>query len=421
MKSKSIIALLAMTALLFAAGCSRAADAPDTNAVEHDTETAPVTVKPSETEPKTVPEAPTVVGARIEPAGEEGVLIEKRINASFEAIKEGEKYAFFADSDAAYTYPEPWKNKMTLTFDDGNEFSVDYAFVYMGVTVADLDRVGAEYIKYEKGSAEYGEYYSWYADRMTAAALDEAVWNYPRSGYPLPLEFESGDELCDDDLYCYFRSVLLDFGFNAEISLKYAEYCADMQSYSYEIPIEVYEKDLRARFNVTFADKISVNESMVVPGAITVHPRQGYGEGVAFAEEVSERRLVDGVYVIDCAQNTYAYQDIISVGDGDVFVHVPAITYTLGVRVNDDFSYTYQFCRDLTEHYHTLDDFSAIVPNKSSIDVLLALAPETILTDREKYDGVRYAAYAMGAEPSDGVILVTVNASDMIESVETYY
>ena len=420
--------ILILTALLFVSAVSGCAGKDDP-APSADTGKEPaVTGDTSEVSPDTQPAAPdtdpavkgkTVAEIISEDASEYG----EGGSTGGVLLKEGDKFAFFADENAVYTYGEPWKYDVRVRFSDGYEIQLDSAFIYGMITVADLDECGFEYIRYEKGSPEYEEYYAVYNERRSALSVDAAVKSYTHSGWPLPLEFEPGGEVCDDDLYAYFSWCLIMGASWDGPAEEYAGYQREDDPTVCDIPVEVYETDLQKRFNVVFSDRISEFQSEVVPHAVAVRLPRGYGEGAAYVQmRALPEKDGDGIYAVDCYMGNYGYQGLVKYGGREHYCEIPAVTFKLGVRVNADFSYTYEFCRDLTEHYYTADDFSSLVPGVSTVDDVRAIAPETVVTDQRKWDPDArpeyiFAGFSKGPERGDGNIVVIMTPDGVVVSV----
>lgn len=421
MKNKTIMLLSACFALIMIlTSCAGQGEspAPDSGtAADSAADTAPAVTESPDTTAKT-PEAdpePLISDVRIEDASEYGHYVD-----GYGVLGEGDKFAFLVTDRAVYTYPEPWKYEIRfrLSTCEWDDITLEDAVRLYGVTAADLDAAGIEYIEYKKGSPEYEEYYAFYAEKMTAAAISRAVGTYAYTGWELPLEFETGDRLSDDDLMEFFDFVVLPSKFARDPA--FAQY-DNGDGRTYDIPVPVYEEELKKYFNVTFDDIISDYQSMTTPGALTAAMPRVF-EGGPYVETYGDPAEKDGVYVCDCYRTNYGYQGLFYFDkeEGDVFAPVAAVTFTLGFKVNDDFTFTYQFCRNVTEHYYKPEDFDSLVPGKSTSDDLLAIAPETVFSNTvDETDGNYYAGYSMGNEDDAGRILVTVRPDGVIDSVRT--
>lgn len=420
-----LLSVLLLTPVLY--GCAGKDDpAPPDTAAESagtgESSALPPDTPPSPPDTEPVPGWKIVTGVTVEDASEDGVTIDGGSTGG-DTLREGELYAFYADGNSVYTYEEPWKNQAIVHFADGGESFIDYAFTEGRITVADLDDAGFEYIKYEKGTPEYDAYFEVYDQRHSALAIDRAVKSYTFSGWPRPLEFEPCGKVTDDDLYAYFRwNMVMGYSWG-EPADDYAAYQRKDEPHICDIPIEVYEADLQKRFNVTFSSRISENQSEVVPHAIAVYFPQGYGEGGAYVQSASDPvRGENGIYTVDCFIGDYGYQGYIAYNGEQDYCLIPSVTFKLGIRVNGDYSYTYEFCRDMTEHYYTLEDFSSLVPGVSTLDDVRAVAPETVVTDQRRWNGNAspkyiYAGFSKGPEQGDGTIIVVMTPDGVVEAV----
>ena len=409
----AIYALLAV--LLIITGCANRAPGADTGA------------SPS-TGGADNPATGTQSAVTAEPEGERdperevtGITIKEAENgmswACGHLIEEGEKYAFYGDEKAVYTYRDPDKYTLEVSFGYDGTLAFEDAYREGIVSIPDLDKYGVEYVRYEKGTPEYAEYFGIYAQRKTMDTLDSAVCAYVY-GVRDDKGFEPGGTVDGDAFIAFYRNSFMDDDVDALLKTKYGQYYSG-DGGVFDIPIDLYESELKQYFDVTFSDKAYRNQSANVPGAISIIPRFA-GEGVGYGFDVEGEE--DGVLNLECHSSSQSYQGIFYKDGENVFVSVAANTFTLGVKVSPDFrTYRYEYCRDVAHHAYTEEDFASIVPGVSTLDDVLKIAPEAIYADvGENMTGKGYLAVSRAGENFDeGSILFTFTPDRIVESVST--
>ena len=204
--------------------------------------------------------------------------------------------------------------------------------------------------------------------------LNDAVFKF---GFTVSgVEFEAGDEMDPAPLAEFFRYVVMpDWESEEFVKEEYLQYKSDdpRGEYEYYIPRGVIAEGLAPYFDLNFTGDPDELIGIHIPIGTEVRATKAYPRD-------GEVQTEGAANVIKCYGDDRPFQGIFSLDDGKdaVYVDIVTRTFTLGVILRDDMTYKFSFCRDFATHYYNETDVDPLTPGVSTLDDLLAIAPEVV-------------------------------------------
>lgn len=272
---------------------------------------------------------------------------------------------FYADENAAYCY-KPGGRRFMIALDDGSFIRPYEAFDGGVCAPSELEKYGLEYDEYASDSPEYAQLYAQYTHTEDYQVLNEAVLSV---GYTMDgVDWESGIKL--SELKSFFRFIAIS-DWEREDGLKREfEVYRDPESLKYGDCILVTSEIMKATLEKYFDAEIINNL-----GDAPVRVDLPYGtevRGTSFIESGRVQKDENGVYNLKCYGARQPYQGFFKYGYCDVVQR----TFDLSVEVNGDGSWRVKYYGPITTYSYGDDELASLVLGTSTLDDLLAIAPE---------------------------------------------